>query len=92
MNQSSSLVDELVGITAKTVIKSLNPGSEHGLKQNLKVFIRKLPLPPYFEENWFLNHHSATYCLRMLNQRMNLLNKIIYYASEQPKKLLLHQI
>ena len=42
MNQSSSFMDRLAGITAKTVIKSLIPGLEHRLKQNLKVFIRHI--------------------------------------------------
>ena len=42
MNQISGFVRRLAGITAKTVIKSLIPGLEHGLKQNLKVFDRQI--------------------------------------------------
>ena len=92
MNQSSGFVRILAGITAKTVIKSLIPGSEQGLKQNLKVFGRQIasiailrgeliPQPPQCH----LSPQKAQTEDEFIEQDQIL-------CLEQPKKLLLHQI
>ena len=88
MNQSSRLVDILVGITAKTVIKSLIPDSKHSLKNIISVSLTG-GLPPLQMRR--INSSAtikATCCLKPFKQRPKLLIQGIS-ASSATKKLIL---
>ena len=92
MNQISGFVRRLAGITAKTIIKSLIPGSEHRLKQNLKVFGIQIASTAILRGE-LIPHPPQCHLLPQKAQTEDeFIEQDQILCLEQPKKLLLHRI
>ena len=92
INQSSSFMDILAGITAKTVIKSLIPDFAHRLKQNLKVFGRQIASTAILRGELIPQPPQCHLLPQKAPTEDEFIEQDQILCLEQPKKLLLHRI
>ena len=81
-----------MGITAKTVIKSLIPNLKHSLKENLKVFYQENRPPPQMEANLFLPATKVPPVPQSIQSGAELIDRDHIFYLDAAKELILPRI